>query len=106
PTFDLGSVDVVTSRNNLRKLLRFVTGTYTDDWFRIDAELIGDAMMLMRWEGAQVERSGQFRGYGANFKQQCTKPGRDDASTNHRTVTYSLGGLNLVVGCHVDGQVR
>ncbi|KZO93594.1 hypothetical protein CALVIDRAFT_600565 [Calocera viscosa TUFC12733] len=106
PSFDLSSVDIITSRNNLRKLLRFVLGTVVEDYFRIDAELVGEALVLMRWEAAQVERASQFRGYGANFKERCAKPVRDDSPINHRTVTYNLGGLKFIVGCHVDGQVK
>ncbi|KZO93595.1 hypothetical protein CALVIDRAFT_600566 [Calocera viscosa TUFC12733] len=107
PEFDLSSVDVVTSRHNLRKLLRFVMASAMEDYFRIDAEVVGETLILMRWQPAEIPiTSVQFRGYGANFKRECTKLVRPDAPNNYRTVTYELGGLKFIVGSHVDGQLQ
>lgn len=52
-----GSVDVVTDRNSLRKLLSFAEDASPKD-FRIDLQLAGPwTMLLGRWEERTVEPS-------------------------------------------------
>ena len=50
PEYDPRDVDLVTDRNNLRKLLSAVTGSGDrDEKFRINVQLIGKTMLFTRW---------------------------------------------------------
>ncbi|KAH7087976.1 hypothetical protein BKA62DRAFT_582451, partial [Auriculariales sp. MPI-PUGE-AT-0066] len=48
--FDLASVDVVSERNGLRKLLRWIEGGDNVKNFRIDVDLVGDIVLFTRRE--------------------------------------------------------
>lgn len=71
---DWRSVDIVTNRNNLRKLLRWVDGSEpkVDQPFRIDVQRVGACTVLLsRWDPST--RSPQF-GWGGNFERKNTVP--------------------------------
>lgn len=87
--FDWASVDFVTDRNGLRKLLRWIGGSAEKD-FRIDMQLAGTSTVLLnRWE---VRTSEQMSGYtfGFNFEKASTKPapGCEKSTGHHRIVKY------------------
>lgn len=87
-TFDWPSIDIVTDRNNLRKLFSWVQGRA--DKFRIDVELAGDTVLFNRWEEQATVRA--FEGsYGAGFEWAATTAadGCESAGLgNHRIVRY------------------
>ncbi|KAG6902422.1 hypothetical protein C0995_000348 [Termitomyces sp. Mi166 len=102
--FDWASIDFVTDRNNLRKLLRWINGTASD--FRIDVQLAGKTVLFNRWENRyQEQMSG--RTYGFNFEKASTRaaPGCESSTGHHRIVRYNLNGLKLVVRFEVDACV-
>lgn len=71
PNFEFSQVDVVTDRNNLRKLLNFVEAQ-ADESFRIDFQRVGNMLVLIRCE----ERSSMLcDDYGKDFEQKCTENG-------------------------------
>lgn len=87
--FDWGSVDFVTDRNNLRKLLRWIEADDPKD-FRIDLELAGkQTVLLNRWEKRTREDYSGYS-YGFSFEKASTKPvaGCERSSGHHRIVTY------------------
>jgi hypothetical protein len=91
--FDWSSVDFVTDRNGLRKLLRWVNAGHGDPPrdFRIDMQLAGSKTVLMnRWEQITKEQPGTRRSYGFNFEEVMTvsSPGCERATGHHRIVTY------------------
>jgi len=88
---DWGALDVITDRNNLRKLMRWlnnVDGTTKD--FRIDMQLAGKKTLLLnRWE----KRSREFlsgRSFGYAFEEATTKKvkGCEASTGHHRIVKY------------------
>ena len=100
PKTDWSSIDIITDRNNLRKLWSFTENPDSSD-FRIDLELVGPWTVLMqRWEersAEDVEMRG-FGGYGDSFEQKCTNaaPGCERAvfAGHHRVISYvSIGKL-------------
>ncbi|KAK0475235.1 hypothetical protein IW261DRAFT_1496509 [Armillaria novae-zelandiae] len=107
---DWPSVDFITDRNGLRKLLDWVDSKKQS--FRIDLQLAGTKTVLCnRWE--PKPRLRVFGGYGYNFEDTMTHAapgcGRSSAG-NHRIVTYDLSGLKMVVryevdACHVPHNV-
>ncbi|KAL0064238.1 hypothetical protein AAF712_008823 [Marasmius tenuissimus] len=102
--FDWSSVDIITDRNGLRKLLRWIQGDADRD-FRIDLQLAGKKTILFtRWEKHTKEYP-MFSGtFGHNFEEASTKPakGCEGSSGHHRVVHYNFGGLNMVVRSEVD----
>jgi hypothetical protein len=104
--FDWTSVDIVTDRNGLRKLSRWVGGEDVRD-FRIDLQLAGDKTVLMnRWEKRNREVfSG--RTYGFSFEKASTipAPGCRDSTGHHRIIAYDFNGLKMVVRFEVDACI-
>lgn len=98
--FDWKSVDIVTDRNNLRKLTRWVGGGDSVRDFRIDLQLAGDKTVLMnRWERRTRELfSG--RTYGFSFEKASTSHTTDckDGVGHHRIITYVGPFLSLIAG--------
>lgn len=105
PSFDIGTVDLVTNRNSLRKLFRFVSGDVYEP-FRIDVQTQGTVTFLCRWE-TEVETivfGSRASGYGHNFEKITTKFEEDlrDSTGHHRAIRYSLGGIQCVVVSEAD----
>ena len=85
---DWPSVDFVTDRNGLRKLLRWINGTVKDG-FRIDMQLAGRQTVLFdRWE--KRTREVPSWAYGHNFESESTTPapGCKLGTGHHRIITY------------------
>lgn len=107
PSFDVGSADIVTDRNNLRKLLKFVDDTATGeelDAFVIHVEHIQDTGLLSRVERNNSKRikPNEFVGYGHEFEKAQTRELITGSTGHHRIVSYDLGGLNLIVRHETD----
>jgi hypothetical protein len=102
--FDWSSVDIITDRNGLRKLLRWIEQTEALKDFRIDLQLAGEKTVLFnRWEPQHVEPG--FPGsFGHSFEESQTvpAPGCEDGDGHHRIVTYDFSGLQMVVRFEVD----
>jgi len=91
--FDWSSVDFVTDRNGLRKLLRWINAVPGDPPrdFRIDMELAGSKTVLLnRWEQITKEQPGTRRSYGFNFEEAMTVPGPgcERGTGYHRIIAY------------------
>lgn len=91
--FDWSSADIVTDRNGLRKLLRWILANPGDPPrdFRIDLQLAGSKTVLMnRWEQFTKEEAGTRRSYGFNFEEIMTNPvpGCERGTGYHRIITY------------------
>lgn len=95
-TIDWSSVDFVTDRNNLRKLLRWVRAegvSGKSKEFRIDLQLAGNRTVLMnRWDHKTTAWSnGDVNpAYGHNFEKASTHPVKGCEKTNghNRIVKY------------------
>lgn len=95
--FDWASVDFVTDRNGLRKLLRWIGGESDLRDFRIDLQLAGEKTVLFnRWEIRTRERF-TGRTFGFSFEKASTQvaPGCKDSTSHHRIISYV--GLNCVL---------
>ncbi|GJE92535.1 hypothetical protein PsYK624_086890 [Phanerochaete sordida] len=105
------TVDIVTDRNNLRKLWAFVEIPEPSD-FRIDLELAGPWTLLMqRWEERTAETNGEHSraGFGDEFEKRCTSAApeceRGVFAGHHRVISYDMSGLRLIVRCEVDAYL-
>ncbi|GAB1319188.1 Geranylgeranyl pyrophosphate synthetase [Madurella fahalii] len=102
--FQIGDIDLVTDRNNIRKLLRFVQGS-SNDAFQIRVEIAGDRTALFtRVEAKTTDIIQGFRGYGHNFEEAYTKK-ECGSSSHHRIVGYEFGGIKCIVRYETDGYV-
>ncbi|CAG9972473.1 unnamed protein product [Clonostachys byssicola] len=111
PYFDISSIDVITDRNNIRKLLYFVNpklNKFAPEPFTIKAEVVGETIIFSRDETATYEiiKPGQFRGFGHNFEKLYTSSEIPGSTGHHRIISYSFGGLKFVVRHETDGYVK
>ncbi|KAJ4294101.1 hypothetical protein N0V90_007791 [Kalmusia sp. IMI 367209] len=109
--FNIASVDVVTDRNNIRKLLGFVNPDSARNGlesFAIKVELSKGTALFCRQEAASREfiMPHQFRGYGHEYEKAYTKAGISDSSGHHRIVSYRFGDLNFIVRHETDGYIE
>jgi hypothetical protein len=110
PSFDINSVDVVTDRNNIRKLLSFIKPTLSKsglDSFTIQVDMTGHTAIFCRDETATYEVIGpsEFRGFGHEFEKAYTITQVRDSTGHHRIISYRLGGLSFLVRHETDGCV-
>jgi hypothetical protein len=110
PSFDINSIDVVTDRNNIRKLLSFIKPTLSKsglDSFTIQVDMTGQTAIFCRDETATYEVIGpsEFRGFGHEFEKAYTITQVRDSTGHHRIISYRLGGLSFLVRHETDGCV-
>jgi hypothetical protein len=110
PSFDIRSVDVVTDRNNIRKLLAFINSNLAPgdlEPFAISVEIIGTTALFRRDETAVTRfiEPHEFRGFGHEFEKACTAEQVVDSTGYHRIIEYQFGGLHFVVRYEADGYV-
>lgn len=111
PTFDIHSVDVVTDRNNIRKLLGFVEPSLSRDDalpFTISVEMAAQTAIFSR-EGIAtqtISEGDKTSGFGHEFEKAYTTAQVKDTTGHHRIVSYKLGGLSFIVRHETDGYVE
>jgi hypothetical protein len=93
PSYDFSSIDIVSDRNNLRKLLKWVGGYGGSQDFRIDLQLAGCGTVLFtrREKSARVSAGGpNSESYGHEFERVMTRRahGCDNSSGHHRIISY------------------
>lgn len=102
--FQIRDIDLVTDRNNIRKLLRFVQGS-SNDSFQIRVEIAGNRTALFtRVEAKPRDLIQGFRGYGRNFEKAYTQT-EGGSSAHYRIVSYNFGGMKCMVRHETDGYV-
>ncbi|RAL13381.1 uncharacterized protein BO97DRAFT_413376 [Aspergillus homomorphus CBS 101889] len=110
PSFRIDSVDLVTDRNNIRKLLSFVSPPLSknrqEPWV-ISAELVKNTntVIFCRWETKTSEVIGphEYKGFGHEFGKAFTTEQVLGSTGHHRVISYQLGPLKLMVRHETDG---
>jgi hypothetical protein len=94
-SFDYTSVDVVSDRNGLRKLLRWATSSAELEDFRIDIDKAGASCIFTRVEKMDSEIVTEFRGFGFEYAKAATKPakGLEAATGYHRIISMVFVGF-------------
>jgi hypothetical protein len=110
PSYDIRSIDVVTDRNNIRKLLSFINPGSTRnglDTFTINIEITKNTAIFCRKEAATHEFIGpqEFRGYGHEFEKANTTNQISGSTGHHRIISYRFSDLNFIVRHETDGYV-
>ncbi|KAI3027373.1 hypothetical protein CBS147347_4659 [Aspergillus niger] len=124
PSFDIGAVDLVTDRNNIRKLLSFINPSLSKNGlepFTIEVEVTGKTAVFCRAETETVRFLGprDFVGFGHEFEKAYTRDqvnGRlesgyrfcfrslpvDLAQYHTLCETYDFLGVDVVGGQTID----
>lgn len=110
PSFDIASIDIVTDRNNIRKLLSLVNprwSGYKREDFTIHVEVTKNTAIFCREETKTEEYIGpnEFRGYGHSFEKKCTSRQVSGSTGHHRIISYRFGGMKFIVRHETDGYV-
>ena len=110
PSFDIHSIDVVTDRNNIRKLLSFINPGSTRnglETFTINIEVTKNTAIFSRDETATHEYIGlhEFRGFGHEFEKAYTTSQISGSTGHHRIISYRFSDLNFIVRYETDGYV-
>jgi hypothetical protein len=110
PLFDVSSVDIISDRNNLRKLLTFVDPSSDPHGvkdFNMRMEFVNGTAILHREETKTREVIGldEFRGFGHEFEKAYTRNQIPSSTGHYRIVSYCLGTLGLVIRHETDGYV-
>ncbi|MCJ1279347.1 hypothetical protein MMC21_007171 [Puttea exsequens] len=110
PSFDIRSIDVVTDRNNIRKLLSFINPGSTRnglETFTINIEVAKTTAIFCRVETATHEFIGlhEFRGFGHEFEKVYTTNTINGSTGHHRITSYRFSDLNFIVRYETDGYV-
>ena len=104
PDFEMASVNVITDRNNIRKLLRFVDGSSSES-FQIRVQVVeGKRALFTRMDNETTTVIQGFQGYGRNFEKACTKSATG-TSGYYRITSFRFGGLQCVVRHETDGYI-
>ncbi|KAI0192978.1 hypothetical protein EV127DRAFT_452443 [Xylaria flabelliformis] len=127
PSFDIRSIDVVTDRNNLRKLLSFVKSSRLGDDlkpFNIEIEVHKNTALFCRVEECNEKRiqPGEFVGTshglqlwrmfptkqidgsnGYELWKAYTRNQIEGSTGHHRIVSYNFGGMSFIVRHEADG---
>lgn len=111
PSFDTNPIDIVSDRNNIRKLLSFIKPTLSKNGlaaFTIRVDMTAQTAIFSRKETATYEVIGpeEFRGFGHEFEKAYTTSQIKDSTGHHRIISYRLGGLSFLVRHETDGCVR
>lgn len=111
PSFDIRSIDVVTDRNNIRKLLSFVdpgSNRHGLEKFTINIEVTKNTAIFCREEPATHEFLGprDFRGFGHEFEKVYTTCQISGSTGHHRIISYRFSDLNFIVRYETDGYVE
>lgn len=111
PSFDIASIDIVTDRNNIRKLLSFVDPASSRNGleeFCINIEVTKNTTIFCRDETATHEFIGprEFRGFGHEFEKAYTTSQISGSTGHHRIISYRFSDLNFIVRYEADGYVE
>lgn len=108
PRVDARGFNIISDRNNIRKLLSSVdpsTDKHANEDFTIAAECIGDTVIFCRQETKDQEFIGpnDFRGYGHEFEKAYTRCDITESTGHHRIIEYQFCGLAVIIRHEVDG---
>ncbi|OAP62768.1 hypothetical protein AYL99_01995 [Fonsecaea erecta] len=105
PDFDGQGIDFFACGNTMGSLLAFVGER--DRTFRFVAEKVGNTLFLTRKESNPRETIPHVRGYGHTFPEAYTNwdPACIGSQSHQRLVSYSFGGMNLIIRAETDGYL-
>ena len=98
PEFDFKTIDLITERINLRKLLNFVEENLSES-FRIDIQLIENETLIFIRNDEHILMP--CRDYNKDFKEKFSEKGSKDRSY-WKIVTHMIGDIRVMSQFEVD----
>jgi hypothetical protein len=110
PLYNIRSVDIITDRNNIRKLLSFINPGSTRNGlgtFTINIEITKNTAIFCRKEAATHEfiRPQEFRDHSHEFEKANTTNQISSSTGHYRIISYRFGNLNFIIRHKTDGYV-
>ena len=102
--YDFKSLDIITDRNGLRKLLRWANRLAEKD-FRIDLDVAASKTVLFtRRDERTSEQIEGFRGFGQEYLKAAARlpQGLEKATGHHRIIELKMGGLKVLIRFTAD----
>ena len=107
--FNYKSIDIISDRSPIRKLLGFVAPEYSDakktgvTSFSILIEVVGDTVIFNRCQSATRQTDGII-GYRSAFDKHYLKisASAGKSTSHHRILRYNFGGLNFLIRFAID----
>ncbi|KAK4050339.1 hypothetical protein OIO90_005132 [Microbotryomycetes sp. JL221] len=106
PNYDFKSINIVTDRINLRRLINWASPDHAADLkdFRIDLDRVGDTMLMTRWEptneGGKAAIEQAFRKEA--LSDPTCYPEDKEVGSHHRIVELEFLGKKMLVRFPVD----
>ncbi|KAJ5710312.1 hypothetical protein N7488_004468 [Penicillium malachiteum] len=110
PSYDIANVDLISDRNNIRKLLSFINSSISRNGrepFTIEIEVIGNTTIFCRSETKthEILGPGDFKGHGHEFEKAFTREQISGSTGHHRIISYNLSDLKLIVRYETDAFI-
>lgn len=110
PSYNFHQVDLITDRNNVRKLLSFINPNLSRNGlepFTIEVEVTNNTAVLCRTETETHEIIGprEFKGYGHEFEKAFTTTQVPGSTGHHRIISYNLGDMKFIVRHETDAYL-
>ncbi|KAG6132419.1 hypothetical protein E4U38_003388 [Claviceps purpurea] len=108
PSFDVRSIDVISDRHGIRKILSFIDpGSERHKKFNLKLEVVRNTLLLSRHEKAVTCYIGRnvFQGHGHEFEKAYTTSQIHRSAGHYRIVSYRFCGLNFLIRHETDGFV-
>ncbi|KAL2837333.1 hypothetical protein BJY01DRAFT_258390 [Aspergillus pseudoustus] len=110
PSYNIQTVDLITDRNNVRKLLSFINPGLSKNGlepFTINVEVTKNTAIFCRAETATYTVIGPHssRGYGHDFEKAFTTIQVPQSTGHYRIISYKFGDLKFVVRYETDGYL-
>lgn len=105
PGYRFQDLDLITDRNSLRKLLRFVTSTADLKDFRINAIRKDKTIVFVRNEKRTVQKSSGFgNNHGLAFEKVSTgsEKGLEKSTGHHRIISYVNSRQGILARAHAN----
>ncbi|KXG54471.1 uncharacterized protein PGRI_076150 [Penicillium griseofulvum] len=111
PSYDIHQADLITDRNNIRKLLSFINPKLSRNGlepFTIEIETTNNTAIFCRVETETHTFVGphDFRGYGHEFEKAFTTTQVSGSTGHHRIISYNLEDLKFIVRYETDAYVE
>ncbi|PYH99221.1 hypothetical protein BO71DRAFT_446687 [Aspergillus ellipticus CBS 707.79] len=111
PSYNIRAIDLITDRNNLRKLLAFIDPSLSKhglEPFTIEVEVTNETAIFCRAETKAIDiiKPHQFKGYGHEFEKAFTTSQIAGSTGHHRIISYDFGGLNIIVRYETDAYIE
>ncbi|KAF2844350.1 hypothetical protein T440DRAFT_512249 [Plenodomus tracheiphilus IPT5] len=108
PSFDIGAINVVTDRNNIRKLPSFVmvdTNKERPESIIVGVEMIKNTALFCRSSPMNQDHVGphDFKGYGHEFERAYTKSQILCNTGHHRIISYRFCGMTFIIRHETEG---